>query len=109
MPYRLQSNWNPGRLAKPAGGPIVRSLAAPHEGDDLQAIAVVEAQLGVLRARDHAQVVLHGHARPVQLQPLQQVAERGPGGDVHGFAVDGDLDSRRLGHSAGYFAARAAR
>jgi hypothetical protein len=57
------------RAARPA-------RSAPDEGHDLDHVTGVEAHAVVLGARDHAPVVLDGHARALQGELPQQVGDR---------------------------------
>src|SRR5438094_2061546 len=84
-------------VARAAGGPC---LAPAHERHDLEPVAVVQAQRGVLGAGHDAQVVLDRHPRPVEGELAQHVGHRRAGRHPQRFPVHGNLDAPGLGHAA---------
>src|SRR5712692_4208673 len=104
----MRREWN-SRPARIRGSPLMlpmvartaasggfTPLAAPHEGHDLEPVAMVQAQRGVLGAGNDAQVVLHRHPRPVQRELTQHVGDGRAGRDPQRLPVDGNLDPRGL-------------
>jgi hypothetical protein len=70
---------------------VRRGLPPTDERDNLQPVSFRQAALGVAFAGDDGQVPLDRQEPWLQLQPLDQLGQRGPFGDRAGLAIDDNL------------------
>lgn len=69
----------------------LRCLAAAHEVDDLQRVALADEHLGEPLSLEDREVVLDCHAARIDVQLRQQIGDRDRLLDLEPFAVEGDM------------------
>lgn len=74
-------------------------LAATHEIDDLDRIALGDEDFGKPLSLDNGEVVLDGHASRVDLQPRQEVCDAHRLVELVLFAVQGNLQETLPGRA----------
>jgi len=78
-----------------------RRLAAAHEVDDLQRVALADDHLGEPLSLEDGEVVLDRHAAWIDVQLREQIGDRDRLLDLERFAVEGDVHGTVAAYRAG--------